>query len=781
MLKKIQFLLLCVVLSAAMVAQDFDDNFVENTFIAEGKGSTKKGAIVRARVEAMLKFLKLNMDSGDYESHNQQIETFLVENYREYTHDNVNVVQPYRDRQIRIMVEVKGDVLLQDIKNKFLRARSKAAGIWVSVNADRKVNSNRSLDMVLATVQDELGKHFTVRDTVAMKNLMKKEGQMLDLSASSDPQNYTWRKFSSIPIAMYFWLKMGYKYDEGTGGKVYRARIGARAVHVVTAQELFHFQHDKIGSTREGTIMTASIEVAQKIVAQVSQYNTILPEGEYTYKFVNFERKEDRDKIRQTMLDLKNGKRRYLDILPGGIGGGESYFTYRVKWLRSHSQFEMIQIVLEYLATNQVVVKCDKFTQKVMIFEPPNSNWSGGGNTGGGNNDYQPPVEEPVYEDDCDYIIAEGKARTKKSAITRAWREAMLKFLEDNVEYEYFEGNRNKIERFLVENWEDYTSTEPEEAIILRRFDGRRIRIKVCIEQDDLLKDIYNLVKKADDKLSGMWVAIVSDRENNPYQGTKPSTKDENTDRDVMFDYLQNLLGKHMKIRDLRALDRLMKKEAQMLGLSAGADPQAFIARKFAQVQIVVYLWLTTRRVSRDPATGTPVWYATVGCRLVHLQTAQELVKFQITSGDKTSIKPVGVFGGLTERMARAEAIKNVVRACYERVYNQIRTRKTVLQENIYTVKFANFTSRQERRIKDAILDLKSGKRAYCKIEASTGGGSGYMEYTLKWRRTRDTQADIIDIIIGYCEDNEVQVDSNKSTKGVIYFEPAEDEDDDDF
>ncbi|WP_372364693.1 hypothetical protein [Candidatus Uabimicrobium sp. HlEnr_7] len=781
MLKKIQCMVLCFILCAAAVAQDFDDSFVENTFIAEGKGSTQKGAIVRARVEAMLKFLKLNMDSGDYNSHNQEIQTFLVENYREYTHDNVNIVQPYHDREIRIMVEVKGDDLLGDIKNRFLRARSKTAGIWVSVNADTRMKSNRSLDMVLATIQDELGKHFTVRDTQAMKNLMKKEGQMLDLSASSDPKNHTWRKLSSIPVAMYFWLKMGYKYDEGTGSRVFRARIGARAVHVVTAQELFNFQHERVGSAREGTVIRTSVEVANKIVEQVSQYNTILPEGEYTYKFVNFEKKQDRDRIRQTLLDMKNGRRNYLDILPGGIGGGESYFTYRVKWLRSHSQFEMIQIVLEHLEANQVVVKCDKFTQKVMIFEPPNSNWNGG-SSGGNYTPPRPPVhDEPVYEDDCDYIIANGKARTRKSAITRAWRSAMFKFLRNNVEFEYFEPNQSKIERFLAENWEEYTLIEPENAIIVRRFDGRKIRIKVCIEQDALLQDVYNLVKKADDKLKGMWVAIVADKENNSYQGTKPSSKDEFTDRDVMFDSLQNLLGKHMQIRDLRAIDRLMKKEAQMLGLAAGADPQAYIARKFAQVQIAVYLWLTTKRVSRDPATGTAVWYATVGCRLVHLQTAQELIKFQITSGDKTSIKPVGVFGGLTERMARAQAIKNVVRACYDRIYNQIRTRRTVLQENIYTIKFVNFSGRQERRIKDAILDLKSGKRSYCKIEASSGGGSGYIEYKLKWRRTRDTQSDIIDIIIGYCDDNEVEVDSNKSTKGVIYFEPIDDDEDDDF
>ena len=392
--------------------------------------------------------------------------------------------------------------------------------------------------------------------------------------------------------------------------------------------------------------------------------------------------------------------------------------------------------------------------------------------------------EDGYYGEDEDagsWIRVKAKGSTMRGAIARGWKTAMMKFLRNNIDSEYYEGRNGQIKEFLGERWSDYCVGDPERPRITRRYNGRFLRMSVRIDEDSLLRDIRNLVKKADDKLDGLWVAIISDRENNQYQGTKPSSKDEMTDRDVMFDNVQNLLGKHMKIRDLRAIDRLMKKEAQMLGLSAGADPQAYIARKFAQVQLGVYLWLTTRRVSKDPAMGVPVWYATIGCRIVHLQTAQELVKFQITSGDKRDIKPVGVFGGLTERMARAAAIKNVSKAVYKRVYNQIRTRKTVLQENVYTIKFVNFSSRQERRIKDAILDLKHGKRAYCSVEAATGGGSGYMEYTLKWRRTRDSQADVIDIIIGFCEDNEVEVDSNKSTKGVIYFEPMEDEDYDDF
>lgn len=379
--------------------------------------------------------------------------------------------------------------------------------------------------------------------------------------------------------------------------------------------------------------------------------------------------------------------------------------------------------------------------------------------------------EDSYMEENDDSFSVEVRGTTsERVAVGRAYKKAMMQFLEENLEEGYFEGNANKIESFLGKNWKKYRDRS-RKHIIEERLSRREWQIRVSIKQDSLLSKVESLVKKADNKLDGLWIAIVADKENNPYQNVDPKKKDESTDRDVMFDYVQNRLGKHMKIRDLRALDRLMKKEAQMLGMAAGADPQAFVARKFAQLNGVVYLWLSTRRIDRDPATGTPVWHATVGCRLVHIQTAQELVKFQISSGPKAA--PVGVFGGLSERMARSKAIENVCEAVYNRVYNQIRTRQTVLQEHVYTLKFVKFSSREERKIREAILTLKDGRRAPAKIEGSVGGGTGYMEYTLKWRRTSDSQADIIDIISGFCEENEVMVDSNKSTKGVIYFEPV--------
>lgn len=387
-------------------------------------------------------------------------------------------------------------------------------------------------------------------------------------------------------------------------------------------------------------------------------------------------------------------------------------------------------------------------------------------------------------EDMGNWITSQGRGSTPRSAISDAWISAMLKFLKDNMDYEDYESNRSRIDEHVRQNWQEYCVGDYEKPNIIKRYDGRRIKIRVRIEEERLLRDMRNRFRKADEKMDGLWVAIVSDETKNPYQDTDPKAKDEMTDRDVMFDTVQNLLSKNVQVRDLRAITQLMQKEAQMLGLPAGASPEDYVARKDAQLQIMIYLWLTTRRIDRDPAMGVPVWYATVGCRMVHIQTAQELVRFQLSSGDtyvdsssgdgdvRRSIKPVGVFGGLTERMARIQAIENVSKAVYSKMHRELRTRKTVLEENVYTVKFVGFSSSEERNIKYAMLDLKSGQRKYCDIETSSGGGAGYMEYRLKWRRPGHTQADVIDIIYGYCQDNQVRADSNKSTKGVIYFQP---------
>lgn len=365
----------------------------------------------------------------------------------------------------------------------------------------------------------------------------------------------------------------------------------------------------------------------------------------------------------------------------------------------------------------------------------------------------QKPVEN--YDDGNWYTVT-GKGSIRRGAIARAWRKAMLQSLQKNYDSSDFAAHENEIEQHLSQNWRDYTVGPADNPQVVKKFDRREITIRVRVQEDKLLKDIRNLFDKARSKLKGMHVALVAERGN------------FHSDKDVMFDTLQDRLGQDMVIRDLRAIDRLLQKEAQMLGLSAGADPAAYVARKFNQVNLLIYLDVETRIV-RDPYAGNMV-YATMRCRGVWQQTAQELWKFQVASG-KTA-KPVAIqYRG--KKGAIQQAIKNVALVAYKKIRSQIRSRKTVLPENVYELKFVNLGDKK-RRIMDAIADMKFGRRPAMKIlPGSQGAGADYFTFRVKWLLNRQSIDDIVARVEETCEDNQVAVESKVYSKGVIIFEPA--------
>ncbi|WP_372369372.1 hypothetical protein [Candidatus Uabimicrobium sp. HlEnr_7] len=368
------------------------------------------------------------------------------------------------------------------------------------------------------------------------------------------------------------------------------------------------------------------------------------------------------------------------------------------------------------------------------------------------------------YQHQRGYVVT-GKANIRRGAIARAWRKAMLKSLQKNYDRNDFEAHHSEIEQHLYKNWRDYTVGSIDNPAVVKKFDGRKITIRVEVKEDKLLKDIRYLFDQTRSKLKGMHVALVAER--NSYHNQQ----------DVMFDTLQDKLGQDMTVRDLRAIDNLMKKEAQMLGLSAGADPAGYVARKFNQVNIVIYMDVKTQ-IQRDPYAGEMV-YATLRCRGVWQQTAQELWHFQVVSGKKA--KPVAV-QYLGRKAAQQRAIKNTALVAYKKIRSQIRSRKTVLPKNVYELKFVNL-GKNKRRVIDAIADMKFGRRPAMKIlPGSQGAGKDYFSFRVKWLLTRESIDDIIARIEETCEDNEVSVESKIYSKGVIIFEPANfDEYDDDF
>jgi hypothetical protein len=130
---------------------------------------------------------------------------------------------------------------------------------------------------------------------------------------------------------------------------------------------------------------------------------------------------------------------------------------------------------------------------------------------------------------------------------------------------------------------------------------------------------------------------------------------------------------------------------------------------------------------------------------------------------------------GINDREARSRSITAVAVAVAAQIEDQLKNRTDLgagIDEASYVIKFATFTDRQMEKIRESMLELSAGKKAYCSIE-TTNSSPGLVEYHIKWNKKGHAQENIISIISEFCEEQGINVDSNKSTKGVIYFEPG--------
>jgi len=376
--------------------------------------------------------------------------------------------------------------------------------------------------------------------------------------------------------------------------------------------------------------------------------------------------------------------------------------------------------------------------------------------------------EDATDQDTGSWIVVKGKGSTQEGAIVNAWVAAMNQFLKKNISSEDYNANVSKIESFAGENWRNYAKGDPDKPKVIKKYYNRTITIKVRLEEERLLKDIQDRFTKARGKLEGMEVALLSDTE------PDKANKDEWMDRDVLFDNVQDPLGQFMTVRSLKALKELMQAEAQSTGRTAFTDPGSFVQQKFDGVKVLIYLWLSTTKFA-DPMQGCDVWIAQVGCRGVWRQDAQELWHFQIKSGDatkswKTAPVSAGVIG---DREARSRAIKDVAKAVAEKIDFEVRTRLTVLQEEVYFLKFVGFNSSQRDKVEEAIADLSEGKKPPLKLEKGGGSaGTDYFTLKVKWLRGGG-QAKLIRVVKETCANNQVNVESVKSSPGMIYFQPA--------
>ncbi len=751
-------------------AQDEPENQEESGdwLLGDGKGSTEEGAIVAARCAALMKYLKKNMQSEDFNTHEATLLGFVQDNWREYC-EGVDTtpyfVKPYENRAVRIMVKVRGDALLKDTSDKVLRAGEKLQGIEISVQLDSGKKSGKDSDVMLDTIASELGKHFTIRNVKAANKADEMENKVVGISAEDDPTTYELKKFDLIKVPMYFWLKTKKVFDEATDQNAYTVTIGARGIFKWTGQELFRFQHKRTGADRIQTIKKVAYEVALEIVSKVGTFSNIMPQQVYIVKFVNFSRAQDRDKIQQAMLDMAEGKKSYMQILQGGEAAGPSYFSYRIKWLKNHSQFAITRIILEMCLHNEVRVKCNKFSPGIMIYEPPESNWV---ESGGEKPEVVEEPEEEAPEEGTIEVV--GKGSSKQGAITAAIKKALLDHAKANLEAEDFNAHKAAIESIIANNYKQYVDGDP---IIVKSYneDTRKITIRIKIKGDELLNDIQSQLLSPQEKLAGMSIFVLHDKE--PVK----AAKDEWLDHDVAFDTFQDVMTRYgATFYNPKAAKEALKQTERVTGLSSVDDPSLAAYRNFILDNLDIFLMVKTDLYEEG---GDSIWQATISGRCVWKQSGQEFFRFQVRSGDKA-----GEFGDkyvpkayrntnkvLTERDARSRAIKDLAVFVGEEAATRVANQKA-LRANNYVFKFIGFKPTDRDKIESALEDLSSGSRPKLKIVNASKVGEA-LELKATWKMTAHSPNKIAQIIKEICAENEVNARPDFMVRGMITFVPG--------
>lgn len=376
-------------------------------------------------------------------------------------------------------------------------------------------------------------------------------------------------------------------------------------------------------------------------------------------------------------------------------------------------------------------------------------------------------------------IICTGSGSTETGAYGNAWRDGMKKWLRENMHSGDFNANENGISGFVDEKWKDYIipmnpENEDEEDYknvdIRTRYSSKKGKIKFVgrMDNDRLLKDVQFKFTKAREKFEGMSAAFLPD----DYK----KFKSEKLDCDIMYDTINDGMNKHVVTKDLRAIDELIKTEAIALGMPSSADPATFVARKFNEVNIMIYLWMTTD-VMYDQAAQTNVWKATIGCRADWRPTAQQLWHFQI---DSLRDLGVGEFSGvIPNREARQRVIAATAKEVVKKIIKEVTNYQTILNDSEFQVKFVKFDSSGVKKLERVVADLETGKRAPMKILPGGGvAGDGYFVIKMKWRNDADSQQKMVRIIKETCLDNGLRVTQKMSSPGVIIFAPEGDSED---
>jgi hypothetical protein len=221
--------------------------------VVQGKGRTKKGAIGEAWRNAMLQTIQGAMPAADFAADESPIDTYLVENWRRYVEGDphkVRVLKQYSEDTgwITIQAQIKKDMLLSDIEEKFTRVRralkSAVVALLPDPDWDRTFSGEAAeRDAMFDTLYAALRGKMTVHNLKAIRESIHQEGNALGVSQQSDPTAYLDAKFPNVKVVLYLSLSLTSQADPVFAtDRLWSASIDCRAVLRESGQELWRLQ-----------------------------------------------------------------------------------------------------------------------------------------------------------------------------------------------------------------------------------------------------------------------------------------------------------------------------------------------------------------------------------------------------------------------------------------------------------------------------------------------------------------------------------------------------------
>jgi len=378
------------------------------------------------------------------------------------------------------------------------------------------------------------------------------------------------------------------------------------------------------------------------------------------------------------------------------------------------------------------------------------------------------------------WYTAEGKGSSKEKAISMAWRNAMFQYLKRNLGKEVYTAHEQDIRDYLTENWREYcengvTGFRPPVGQNRVIFMNRKVNLRVQIKEDDLIQDVKYLYTGAANLLKGLDAAVM------PESADRCAGRNELLLSNDLFSDFTNGIGASMSIVDLRGIEDLRKKEIEMFPeLSGHMDQSGYIARKFNNVKIELYLWGTVDKTVEPENHRVTVYTASINCRGVRRQTGKQIFNFRLKSGMESPLNHKMILPGRSilengvpmpsEKEARAQAVSNVALAMVDEIDFLVRTRpdEMGIGKERYTIKFIGFVRNHLEKLDQAIGDMSEGKMPAIQVEQKNIGGN-MLDMQIIWNRGGG-QDRLMRHIKDICEDNELIAVPTVASPGVIYY-----------